>query len=333
MQGLAFVVLGGDALGRVPYRKPYLSVSQQIALLESRGMVIADRAKADEYLTRLGYYRLSGYWYPFREVAIIYIGAVILDDRFKSGTDFQTITNLYAFDKRLRLILIDAIERIELAVRTQIALVLGSQDPLAHRDIAKLDGKFTRPDKNGNPPKYPEWIRKLNDKEYSSKEEFAEHYKKSYSTSMPIWIAVELLDFGPLSIFLSGMRYNDARQVSRKFGVENPDLFKSWIRAISVVRNACAHHARIWNRPVTDQPRLPPRGTMSTLDHLIDLPSKNTRIYAVLAIMNFLLRSINPRTEWAQNLKNHISTFPTSSHINLSSSGFPDDWLFQPIWQ
>lgn len=320
-------------MGRVPYRKPYQSVSHQIGLLEQRGMAFADKAKAGEYLRRLGYYRLSGYWYPFRAVQTIYIGTVFLEDKFKAGTDFQVITYLYAFDKRLRLLLIDAIERLELAVRTQIALVMGAIDPLAHRNPARLDGRFTQTDKYGNLPKYPEWIRKLNEKEASSKEEFADHFRKNYSSKMPVWIAVELLDFGPLSIFLSGMRYNDVREVSKAFGIGNPDIFKSWIRALSVVRNACAHHSRIWNRPVTDQPKLPPKGVLPLIDHLADLPSKNTRIYAILAIMNLLLKNINPRTEWPLRIKEHVLTFPKNQYISLSSSGFPEDWLTHPIWK
>jgi abortive infection bacteriophage resistance protein len=85
------------------YAKPYLSVADQVRLLERRGMVIADRPKTEEYLRRIGYYRLSAYWYPFRERRQDPSGKFLIGDNFKPGTDFKTVVNLYAFDKALRL--------------------------------------------------------------------------------------------------------------------------------------------------------------------------------------------------------------------------------------
>lgn len=295
-------------------------------------MAVPDPPKADEYLQRIGYYRLSAYWFPFRKLTQLQDGSYKLGDDFKAGTEFKHATDLYAFDKSLRLLMLDAIERIEVSVRTEVALAIGRHAPRAHRDPTKVDRKFT----TVYPPKprsmYADWIDKLNDKEATSKEEFADHFRSKYAGErMPIWIAVELLDFGPLSIFLSGMRYSDLQTIQASYGLR-PHLIKSWIKSLSAVRNGCAHHSRLWNRPLVHQPALPKAGEIADLDHLLQAPAGNQRLYAALAISRILLRRINPRTEWANRLKALMRTFPTAPNITIADAGFPPGWDQLPLW-
>ena len=315
----------------MPFTKPLLTVPLQRVLLESRGMAIPDSAKAEEYLRRIGYYRLSAYWYPFRKLRQIN-GEFVLDNAFKTGTDFRHATDLYAFDKTLRLLVLDAIERIEISVRTEIALALGRHNPLAHRKPAMLDKNFT----NGGSkfsPTHNDWLKRLDDKASASKEEFAVHFRKKYpGEHMPIWIAVELLDFGPLSIFLSGMRYADLQAVSQSYGGLRPHLIKSWIRSFSTIRNVCAHHSRLWNKPLVDQPVLPKLSEIPELDHVVSAPGSNRRLYAALAIMKVLLKQVNPRTKWGERLKTHLATFPKAPNIKIADAGFPEDWEELALW-
>lgn len=318
------------------YGKPYLSVPQQLALLSTRGMVVPDQAKAEEYLTRIGYYRLSAYWYPFRDSAS---GPTLgsppqITDKFKPDSSFKVAVDLYAFDKALRLQLLDVLERIEIAIRTLIALQIGQYDPWAHRVPELLDARFAqRPQRSGQTI-HAEWLRKLDEKAASSKEEFANHFRQKYSASaMPIWIAVELLDFGPLSFLLSGLRRRDQWDIAQKLGVPRPALLTSWIRSLSFVRNVCAHHARLWNRPLVDQPKLPSNGEIPLLDHVATSPYGNLRIYSACAIARYLLMSVNPRTQWAARLRDHLATFPQSPHASLKTSGFPVGWEKLPLWQ
>ena len=118
-----------------PFSKPYLPVAAQLALLKGRGLSITDDSRAAAALERIGYYRLSGYWYPLRVSTVSNPGgALIVGDDFRHGTEFGQIVDLYVFDKKLRLLTLDAIERIEVALRTNIALMLGQYSPVAHRD-------------------------------------------------------------------------------------------------------------------------------------------------------------------------------------------------------
>lgn len=315
------------------YTKPYLPIAGQIARAKDRGMIVHDEVKAAEYLSRLGYYRLSAYWHPFRVSAELPDGTSSLQDVYLPDTSFRWTTDLYAFDKTLRLQLLDVLERVEIFVRTGIALQLGKHDPLAHRIPTLLDGKFTSINPRTNRVAHTEWLARLDEKTRTSKEEFAEHFRSKYPTShMPIWIAVELMDFGPLSMLLSGMRPADIKAIASSCGVPRWDLFASWVRSLSVVRNVCAHHARLWNKPLVDQPRLPWTATIPQLDHLIGSPYGNRRIYAACAIARYLLLKVNPRTQWSARLKTHLDTFPTNQYISPRTMGFPDGWQDLDLW-
>ena len=122
----------------VSYTKPYRSIAEQIQLLQGRGMLITDVAKAETCLHRIGYYRLSGYAYPFRHREIVRnkegSDSIRLYENFRPETDFSKVMDLYVFDKRLRLLFLDAIERIEVGLRVEVALILGRRGPFAHRD-------------------------------------------------------------------------------------------------------------------------------------------------------------------------------------------------------
>ncbi|MEM8749937.1 MAG: Abi family protein [Pseudomonadota bacterium] len=324
----------GGLLILMAYSKPYLTVEQQRELLENRGMTIADTAKCEEYLQRIGYYRLSAYWFPFRQLGQRDDGTHFLQDQFKQNTTFKNATDLYAFDKTLRLIVLDAIERIEISVRTEFALAIGSIDQLAHRDPGNFRRRFSqfRPPRTQSP--YQEWLFKLDRKAKNSREEFAEHFRTKYCGEfMPVWIAVELLDFSPLSIALSHFKHSEQQRVSQSYGNISFRLIQSWIRSLCNVRNICAHHSRLWNKPLINQPAIPRAGEAPDLDHLANAPDTNKRIYAALAIMQTLLKEINPRTKWADRLKEHVAIFPSNApNINLRDAGFPDDWDQLPLW-
>lgn len=322
----------------VPFIKPYLGIQEQLTLLEGRGMAITDRAKAGQYLERIGYYRLSGYWYPFRQ-SRPFSGPgdkpalQVLDD-FRPGVEFGHVVDLYVFDKKLRLLFLDAIERIEVGVRVSIALLLGARDPWAHRNPAQLDGKFAKRISQGKKTtSHWEWFQRLDDAARRSHEDFVEHFKQKYSCPLPIWMAIELWDFGMLSRFLSGMRFHDRQAIAAKYGSAREELLTSWMRSINHVRNICAHHSRLWNRSPSDQPKPPKVGDIALLDHLADNQRAQTRLYAVAAVMQFLLRTINPSTSWGFRLKQHMAGFPVGvPGIAVGDTGFPEGWENLPLW-
>lgn len=324
----------------LPYTKLYLTTDQQVALLKSRGMEITDVARAKACLARIGYYRLSAYWYPNRKSTSSNDPTTgrtttqVLDD-FMAGTKFSDALDFYVFDKQLRLLVLDALERVEIGVRTDIAILLGRHDAWAHRDPSRLHGNFARRLVYGaSRTKHDEWLSRLDDKFQKSKEDFAKHFKEKYPFDQPpIWVAVELWDFGTLSHFFAGMTVADKDAVAAQYGLPKGQMLQTWLRNLNDVRNLCAHHSRLWNRNMASQPSWPPSGQITTLDHLVGQTHSLTRFYASAVILRHLLLTINPSTTWADRLKAHVATLPSNPYVTLQSAGFPTAWETKTIWR
>jgi abortive infection bacteriophage resistance protein len=295
-------------------------------------MAVEDEAKAREYLQRIGYYRLSAYWHPMR-LRNPATGEVL--DDFARGTTFKEATDLYTFDSRLRLIMLDALERIEVSLRTDVALILGARDPKAHRYAHHFSTRFQKPQRPNGPTRHREWLQRLDGRFLDSKDKFAEHFRNKYpGDDMPVWIAVELLDFGPLSHLISGMTFNDRTQIGKNYGGIDPKHVQTWAQSLSFVRNVCAHHSRLWNKPLINQPSLDGMTeTPPELEHIKAAPGGATRLYAICCIVQFMLRYANPRTSWRSRLLNHMDSFPASERLDLNAAGFPEDWRGHDLWR
>lgn len=320
------------------YNKPYLTVQQQLSLLKLRGLVITDDAAALSSLGRIGYYRLSAYWYPFRKTALLQDPVtqkitVQRLDTFHQDASFQHALQLYVFDKRLRLLVLDALERIEIAVRVDVAYELGRRNPFAHTDGSLLHGNFA---KKVNPAtgktKHQDWLDKYEQVLRRSREDFVKHYKQKYGLPLPIWVSIEIWEFGMLSTFFEGMVIADKAAIAAKYEVPDWKIMQSWLRALNFVRNVAAHHSRLWNKNLVDQPKLPKRGEMSDFDPLAEQPEIGSRLYVVLCILIFLMRRIGPNSSWPQRLRQLLDEFPVLPSQTIRDMGFPSDWKTQPLW-
>tara|TARA_R110001606_G_scaffold80913_5_gene186361 strand:+ start:2174 stop:3115 length:942 start_codon:yes stop_codon:yes gene_type:complete len=310
------------------YQKPFLPISQQIALLEERGLEIGDGQLATRALEQIGYYRLSAYWYLFREIE-----QGNRTDTFLAGARLQDAVSLYIFDKKLRLLVLDAIERIEISLRTDIALTIGVNGGWAHRDAQFVHTRFNRPNRRGLIP-FQEWMSRLDNCESRSRDEFVTHFRTKYTGErfLPIWMSVEVWELGLLSHFLGGLRHGDITAISQRYGLPDVKLLPSWTRTFTFVRNVCAHHGRLWNRPMVDQPAFPRAGAIATFDHVAASRSAQERLYGTLVILNYLVRQLNGGTEWHLRVKELLTGFPDSALLSLSSAGFPTGWEREGIW-
>lgn len=230
----------------LPFSKPALTFDQQIDKLSANGMNIRDRAEARHALQHISYYRLSAYWLIF-EVPKQQIGP-----RFYPGTKLDTVLSLYDFDRKLRLLVLDAIERLEVAIRGswayELALIGGPHGYTDHTLYSDND-KF-----QGNLDKLAKDVKK-------SRDTFIRHYKQAYSgpAMPPIWMASELMSLGQLSHWYAALKKPSLRQaVARPFSLDET-VFVPFTHHLSVVRNICAHHGRLWNRTFDIPLRLPRR--------------------------------------------------------------------------
>lgn len=296
--------------------KPALTTQQQIDLLLRRGMHIPDVDRARHQLDHINYYRLRAYWLPFED------GATLDGDhQFKTGTDLDTVIAIYDFDRRLRLHLMDAIERIEISLRARIANVLTLRHgALVHEDASR----FTD---------HAEWQRCRDelDKEYRrSRETFAAHYRVTYAamTSPPLWVACELMTLGHLSRWLKNIRAPLDRQAIADAYRLDEKVLVSFAHHLTIVRNHCAHHGRVWNRKLSMKMLIPakkPRGLAEAFN-----PGADRYVYNTLTMLAYLMARISPESEWTPRLTRLLTGTPP---VNLDAMGFPPDWQHRPVWQ
>lgn len=318
-----------------PYNRPFLSFADQVRLLKGRGLSVTDDWRAERHLSRIGYYRLKDYWFPFRETKpgtdAAGLPVTLTLETFRAGTRFEDAVELYIFDKRLRLLMMDVIERIEVALRVDIAHTLGARDLWAHRHPSFLDPKRAIKARAGG-TRHSEWLARADDAEQRSRAQWIQEYRSTYSSPLPVVMAVETWDFGTLSHLADILHPGDRVAVSRKYAIPKPEMLASWMRAISGVRNICAHHGRLWNHPLVDQPAVPTKAEMPHLAHLGTYTATQTRIYGVAAICAHLLGVIQPASQWRSRMRALWSSFPQVAGINPVQAGFMPSWRTWPLW-
>lgn len=305
-------------------------------------MQVGNRNLALEYLERIGYYRLSGYWFAFRERSgpLVLLGEdggkprkvkieTLLFDQFKSGATFQNAVDLYVFDKQLRLLMMDALERIEVALRVDVSHVLGRLDRFAYLKPEFFHEDFSsKLDKDSGLTRHHEWLGKHAQLIGRSKEEFVRHNKVKYGLPLAMWIACEVWDFGTMSTLFKGMREAEQDAIAIQYGISNGRIFSTWLRSLNYLRNVCAHHSRLWNRNIVDQPRLPSAAEQVWIAPFEADEHARARCFLLLKITRHLLRVINPRSSWPARMRAHLLAFPDLSHLglNLAGMGVPDNW-------
>jgi abortive infection bacteriophage resistance protein len=279
-------------------------------------MDVGPRDAAIETLKSVSYYRLSGYWYSFRR----FVGP----DRgveFSPETSLADVLRLYHFDESLRAATFAALGPVELRVRALLGHALGEIDECAH-----LHPRFLGPEASKG-DSYRRWRIGYEKELARSREEFVDHHKTRYGGTLPVWVAVEVLDWGALS-FLYGFSPRPAQdRVSGAFGLTSPQL-RSWLRALNIVRNVCAHHGRLFNRVHAITPKLPVRGAFPDLDHA---SQHMNRTFGQLALVQHMLREQGSAR--VHLLPSALRAYPDVSLVPLAHLGAPDDWSDQAMWK
>lgn len=316
------------------YNRPWKSFGDQLELLKSRGMVVTDESAALSYLERIGYYRLSAYWYPFRvfkveQDPVTRVLRTVRTDQFVDNTQFVDAVELYLFDKKLRLLVMDALERIEVALRVDIAYLLGERNTFAYLDSSELHPSFANKIGRTEKTTFDAWREKYRVLLDRSKEDFVKHYRTHHGPDLPLWVAVEVWDFGAVSQLLAMMKVADQQRIATKYGLSDWKVFQSWVRSLSYLRNLAAHHSRLWNRNVTDQPSLPDSGEIAWSDEFIGKVDLIAKPFLLIAIVRHMVRVVCPHTEWHLRLKEHLGRFPqqhSSRKLSIADIGIPEGW-------
>ncbi|MBC7592636.1 MAG: Abi family protein [Kineosporiaceae bacterium] len=325
------------------YDKSALGLDKLVDRLSERGLVRPDPDRASRYLRHIGYFRLSPYTIPFQQGQP--------DHLFRGGAAFDDVLDLYIFDRALRLLVMDALERVEVAVRAALTdhmsttykdphwYVDGShfQNHSKHAGLLKIvrdtseNKLFGAPEMVGLSTESEDDNLGLGDRAVAHRSAL-EHYLLTCGTPElpPSWLMVEALTIGQLDSAISNLRQrSDRTAVAARIGLSEPVLL-SWMRTYVRVRNICAHHGRLWNVGIGVYPAIPNSSAISWLKSDDALPTRSEkRLYAVLVSLQAVLDVVSPRSTWAQRLHDLVSTRPP---MNLASMGIPKDWTDDDFW-
>ena len=304
---------------KIEYHKQPLTLDQQVQKLKERGLVFDDENGAKAYLFNISYYRLRAYTYPFQD------NSEGSDHRFlRNSLLFKDFIDLYCFDRRLRSLIFNAIEKIEIAVRTKIVQVYAES---THDSHWYDDDSLYR---------YPidDLLDHIEADVERSNEDFIKHYKTKYNkpSMPPSWMALEVVSFATLSRLFQALKSDKRKQyITRQFGLKKVNILENWLHAISNLRNCCAHHSRVWNRRFMVSVILPYNTIYPFMDKTTIPTIRTNKIFALLSCIAYILSIISPDSNFKRLLKELLKS--DCRLLDLKDMGFPNNWQSLPVWR
>lgn len=321
------------------YTKPHLTYEQQLARVKDRGLACQDDELALALLRTVGYYRISAYVYPFRKMLPPdeQTGVRYRSGAIRPGTTWEHVRALWAFDRALRLLCLDATETVEVGIRTKIAYVLGRRSTFGHVKLEALDAERCAKARRDGLTQFEGWVKRYDDLVAGAKnEDYVKHHLVTYpDDDLPIWVAVELLDFGAVTRLFSLLRVQDQNEIAKGVGVSSGKKLHSMLLTLAYVRNLTAHHGRTWNRVLTvTLPRIYDTEVRPDLAHLTG-KTLEAKAYSALAVMAYLVRNVDPSSNWAWKVKERVGKkFPKVPDLSPEADmGFPVGWMDLPLWK
>lgn len=296
------------------FNKKATTQDEQIDLLIDRGLHIEDYDSAKHYLSHISYYRLGEYWHSMQYDKEKHL--------FKENSKFKDVIALYDFDRELRLLLFDVIEKIEISLRTKLIYHLSHEydawwiqnfeifkDCMAHtKTLSNLEEELTR-----------------------TKDVTIKNHRKKHKDDLrfpPAWKGLEQTSFGALSKIYGNLKNTVKSKdlIAEEFGAVNHTYLPSWLQTIAQIRNYCAHHSRLWNRNLPGQPKLlknPP------YKWVIDVPRQFNKLYVHLCLMKYILNIVQPKNNFTNRLKSLMTKY---NNVDPNALGLTKNWYQEPLW-
>lgn len=300
------------------------TIDEQISLLRSRGMAFNDEQFAKECLSRISYFRLKYYWTDMRDTET--------EHDFLNGSTFEDVISRYDFDRNLRIVLFEAIETIEVALRTKIIYHMSKA---AGNGLWYLDASLF-----ANHDYFEDFVYDLKYEFDRSTEPFAKEYISCHPNwncetfdgdNPDAWMILEAATFGTLSKMYKNLKSQLPQRsaIANDFGLYSSKELSSWLEAVSVLRNIIAHHSRLWNRSLAKQPmNIKGHRDKWLLNPLTQEQKKKP--YGVITAMLYLCNAVAPNNTIKKDILNLVDR---SDNIPYSKLGFTGDWRKEPIWK
>lgn len=295
------------------YTKHPETPEQHYAILLERGLQIADKERAIKYIKTVGYFRLTGYMF--------HLQSKDGKHNFLNETKFEDVISLYHFDKKLRGIISDYLERIEICLRAKLT----DKYCISHGFFWYSNAELFEDREIFN--NINSEIQETFD---AAREVYLKRYKEKYTSEQfpPSNMALETLSLGKLARLYKALENKNGKaEIANEFNLPT-HVITSWFIYLANVRNICAHHSRLWNKRVTaDRPVFPSRDKYKFKgENFLD---SNTSLYGIISIIDRLLTSFNPNNSFAIKIENLIDTYG----IDANFMGFPANWQKTANWK
>ena len=299
------------------FNKESLTVEEQLNLLISRNLKVDDFGSAVAILKRVGYYHLSSYMRLFQKGD---------NHIFNDGVEFADLINLYNFDSELRHITFKAIEKIEIAYRVAISNIMckkyGSHW-FTKKETFKTQNNNSKTNQEVD---YVQICKDIINKEIKKKDdEYAETFIANYYSKYsepelpPFWMVVETFTIGSLNKLYQNINPKDKKEIV-EYLVFTSDAkfirFSNWLYALSVIRNICAHHSRLFNRIFRISP-----SKHEKIEEFKD--ADNNRFYYIAMIINYYLVTMAHDNSYEDDLQTLFNRYKS---VDKTKMGFPKDW-------
>lgn len=275
------------------------SFEQQVEILKGRKLIIEDETFALDVLSKINYYRFSAYLLPFKEHT---------SECYKKGTCFNRVFRIYEFDRKLRNLILSAIEPVEVLLKTKIAYY--------HAHKYGSEG-YIKPENFDRADRHARFVEEFNETvKKNSKTLFVKHHMENYGSHFPIWVAVELFSLGMLSKFYMNMKPEDRKYLAKNIFATGPDHLASWLVCLTDLRNRCAHYMRLYFHRLVTFPRLP-KGPYTTTGQ---------RVFDIIFVIKYLYLE---HEKWKSSFVPAIDGLLAEyvEDIRLRDIGFPENWL------
>lgn len=295
--------------------KPARTIAEQLQLLKDRGMLFHFETEAIHFLQNISYYRIKGYWWDMQSDRV--------NHAFQPDTYFEDVIERYNFDRHLRLILFDAIERIEIALRTKLIYHLS----LSYGATWYLQNNLFVDTAN-----HAEHIAHLQKEfEYSQEVFVKDHRRKHPNTNAEAWKIMEIASMGTLSKFFKNINHQlpEKSLIAKEMGLNLHNELSSWLEAIVYVRNIIAHHSRIWSRNMVKQPIENINNPLGIWFNNALTPVQKKKPFLIISTMIYLCNHITPNHHIKSKILKLIRDNPD---IPIYKLGFLNNWNKEPLW-
>lgn len=266
------------------------TVKEQIDKIRERGCIIEDEDFAVQTLSDINYFRIAHYFSLFLED----------NGKYREGTKFKQVMRVYDFDRRLRNLLLEVLEEIEISLRAHCS----NFHALKYGALG-----YTNPDNFSHVHKHRVFMQKIQRLlDTNSDTDMVKHYEKKHNGEFPLWVVMELFSFGSLNLFFMDLKPADKTEIAKThYGLTSGALERK-LQMLSDLRNHCAHYHRLydWN--------------------MGQIHSSDGTVFEYIMIMKELYRRYD---KWVDGFVRQFRRlyYDYTDIVDLKMLGFPEDWL------